>query len=33
MSTESNKPQKAFLSGNEAIAYGAAQAGCTVASA
>ena len=33
MSTESNKPQKVFLSGNEAIAHGAAQAGCTVASA
>ena len=33
MNTNNNKPQKVFLSGNEAIAHGAAQAGCTVASA
>ena len=33
MNTNNNQPQKVFLSGNEAIAHGAAQAGCTVASA
>ena len=33
MNTNNNKPQKVFLSGNEAIAHAAAQAGCVVASA
>ena len=33
MNEETKKPHKVFLSGNEAIAHGAAQAGCRVASA
>ncbi len=33
MNEQEKKPQKVFLSGNEAIAHGAAQAGCRVASA
>ncbi len=32
-STDTTTPRKVFLSGNEAIAHGAAQAGCAVASA